>query len=167
MATQPTKINKAAKAGSFLLKYYKPITYIGIGVTVSYFLARALQKFTVESKRLQDEKKAVETELSKAVKEKPLSYPESQYQSFARVIQIAGFDLGTDEAAIYNVFRSLKNNADYLALSQAWGKPTRKVYEWGIGRDMTLQQFIRWEMDQKEVAKINLILKNRNIKYRI
>jgi len=158
---------KAQKAGLFFKEYYKPITYVGIGITVSYFLARALQKFTVESKRLQDEKKAVETELSKAVKEKPLSYPESQYNSFARVIQIAGFDVGTDEAAIYNVFRSLKNNADYLALSQAWGKPTRKVYEWGIGRDMTLQQFIRWEMDQKEVAKINAILKSKKIKYRI
>jgi hypothetical protein len=153
--------------GNFIKEYYKPITYIGVGLTASYFLARALQKLTVESKRLQDEKKAVETELSKAIKEKPLTYPESQYQSFARVIQIAGFDVGTDEAAIYNVFRSLRNNADYLALSQAWGKPTRKVYEWGIGRDMTLQQFIRWEMDQKEVAKINAILKARKIKYRI
>lgn len=160
-------ITKAKKAGNFFKEYYKPITYIGVGITVSYFLARALQKFTKESKRLQDEKKAVESELSKAVKEKPLSYPDSQYQSFAGVIQIAGFDVGTDEAAIYNVFRSLKNDADYLALSQAWGKPTRKVYEWGIGRDMTLQQFIRWEMDQKEVAKINAILKSKKIKYRM
>lgn len=160
-------ITKTAKAGNFLVKYYKPITYIGVGITASYFLARVLQKFTKESKKLQDEKKAVETELSKAIKEKPLSYPESQYNSFARVIQIAGFDIGTDEAAIYNVFRSLKNNADYLALSQAWGKPTRKVYEWGVGREMTLQQFIRWEMDQKECAKINAILKSKRIKYRI
>jgi len=165
MATQ--QVTRAFKFGNFIKNNYKPITYIGVGITASYFLARALQKFTKESKRLQDEKKAVETELSKAVKEKPLTYPDSQYQTFARVIQIAGFDLGTDEAAIYNVFRSLKSNADYLALTQAWGKPTRKVYEWGIGRDMTLAQFIRWEMDQKEIAKINAILKARKIKYRI
>jgi hypothetical protein len=160
-------ITKTAKAGNFLVKYYKPITYIGVGITASYFLARVLRKYTKESKKLEDEKKAVETELSKAIKLTPLTWPESQYNTFARVIQIAGFDLGTDEAAIYNVFRSLRNNADYLALSQAWGKPTRKVYEWGVGREMTLQQFIRWEMDQKEVAKINLILKNRKIKYRM
>lgn len=158
---------KAQAAGNFLKEYYKPIVAIGIGGVVAYFVAQVAKKFTAESKRLVDEKKAVESELAQAVKQKPLSYPESQYQSMARVIQIAGFDVGTDEAAIYSVFRRLKNNADYLALSQAWGKPTRKVYEWGIGRDMTLQQFIRWEMEQKEIAKINAILKARNIKYSI
>jgi hypothetical protein len=158
---------KAQKAGDFLNKYYKPIVAIGIGATVSYFIAQVLKKYTKETKRLETEKKAVETELSKENKIKPLTYPDSQYQSFARVIQIAGFDIGTDEAAIYTVFKALKNNADYLALTQAWGKPTRKVYEWGIGRDMTLQQFLRWEMDDKEIAKINAILKARNIKYRV
>lgn len=158
---------KAQKAGNFLKEYYKPIIAIGVGGVVAYFVAQVAKRFTTESKRLIDEKKAVESELAQAAKQKPLTYPDSQYQSMARVIQIAGFDVGTDEQAIYNTFRLLKNNADYLALTQAWGKPTRKVYEWGIGRDMTLQQFLRWEMDSKEIAKINAILKARNIKYRI
>lgn len=158
---------KAQTAGNFLKEYYKPIVAIGVGGVVAYFVAQVAKRFTTETKRLTEEKKAVESELAQAIKQKPLSYPESQYQSMARVIQIAGFDVGTDEDAIYSVFRRLKNNADYLALAQAWGKPTRKVYEWGIGRDMTLQQFIRWEMDQKEVSKINSILKARKIKYSI
>jgi len=158
---------KAQTAGNFLKEYYKPIVAITVGGVVAYFVAQVAKKFTTESKRLIDEKKAVESELTQAAKQKPLSYPDSQYQSMARVIQIAGFDVGTDEAAIYSVFRRLKNNADYLALTQAWGKPTRKVYEWGIGRDMTLQQFLRWEMNDKEIGKINAILKSKGIKYRI
>lgn len=158
---------KAQTAGNFLKEYYKPIVAIGVGGVVAYFVAQVAKRFTTETKRLTEEKKAVESELAQAIKQKPLTYPESQYQSMARVIQIAGFDVGTDEDAIYSVFRRLKNNADYLALAQAWGKPTRKVYEWGIGRDMTLQQFIRWELDQKEVSKINAILKARKIKYSI
>jgi hypothetical protein len=101
------------------------------------------------------------------LKKTRLTFPESQYRSFAGTIETAGFDVGTDEDAIYNVFGKLKNNADYLALTQAWGKPNRRVYEWGIGRDMTLAQFIRYEMNDKEVRKINGILSSKGIKYRI
>ena len=110
---------------------------------------------------------AVENELSDEIKKTGLTYPQSQYKSFASTIEIAGFDIGTDEDAIYSVFSKLKNNADYLALANAWGKPNRKVYEWGIGRDMTLAQFIRYEMDESEVKKVNKILASKGIKYRV
>jgi len=109
----------------------------------------------------------VESELDKEITRTGLTYGRSNYASFANTIETAGFDIGTDEDAIYSVFRKLKNNADYLALTSAWGKPNRKVYEWGIGRNMTLAQFLRYEMNEKEISKINFILQSKNIKYRV
>ena len=160
-------IQKSARFGNFIKEYYKPIVALGIGATAAYFIGKALKQFTTEGRRLETEKKTVENELKESLKTQPASFPVSQYQSFARIIQIAGFDLGTDEAAIYNVFRSLKNNTDFLQLTEAWGKPTRTIYDFGIGYKMTLPQFLRWEMDDKEVKKINDILKSKGIKYRV
>lgn len=160
-------IQKSSQFGNFIKEYYKPIVAIGIGATASYFIAKALKQFTTEGRRLEAEKKEVEKELQESLKTQPPSFPTSQYQAFARVIQIAGFDLGTDEDAIYTVFQSLKNNTDFLQLTEAWGKPTRTIYDFGIGYKMTLPQFLRWEMDDKEIKKINDILKFKNIKYRV
>ena len=61
----------------------------------------------------------------------------------------------------------MKNNADYLALLKAWGKPARTVYEWGIGRKKTLSQFLHSEMSDSEIRKINTILANNKVKYRV
>jgi hypothetical protein len=165
------KVNKSiqnsARFGNFIKEYYKPIVALGIGATAAYFIGKALKQFTTEGRRLEAEKKEVEKELTESLKTQPPSFPVSQYQSFARIIQIAGFDLGTDEDAIYSVFNSLKNNTDFLQLTEAWGKPTRTIYDFGIGYKMTLPQFLRWEMDDKEIKIINDILKYKNIKYRV
>lgn len=148
-------------------------TYIRIGlwvaggVAVAYGVSKVLKILKPEYKREQNEQKTIVGELETETKKTGLSYPQSQYAAFANIIETAAFDVGTDEDAIYTVFRNLKNNADYLALTNAWGKPTRKIYDWGFGYDMTLPQLIRWEMDNKEVAKINSILKSKNIKYRV
>jgi len=141
--------------------------WVAGGVAVAWGVSKVLKILRPEYKREQSEQKTIEGELETETKKTGLSFPLSQYSAFANIIETAGFDVGTDEAAIYNVFRSLKNNADYLQLAKAWGKPTRKIYDWGFGYDMTLPQFIRWEMDNKEVSKINAILKSKNIKYRM
>lgn len=171
LTRQKMKVNrsvqKTARFGNFIKEYYKPIVALGIGATAAYFIGKALKQFTTEGRRLETEKKTVENELKESLKTAPPSFPFSQYQSFARIIQIAGFDLFTDEAAIYTVFRSLKNNTDFLQLTEAWGKPTRTIYDFGIGYKMTLPQFLRWEMDDKEIKKINDILKSKKIKYRV
>lgn len=141
--------------------------WIAGGLVTAWGVSKVLKILRPEYKREQNEQKTIVGELESETKKTGLTYPQSQYAAFANIIETAGFDVGTDEAAIYNVFRNLKNNADYLALTNAWGKPTRKIYDWGFGYDMTLPQFIRWEMDNNEVAKINAILKSKGIKYRM
>ena len=151
----------------------KPDTWIKLGVfvaggiAVAFGVKKVLDYFKPERKREESEQKTVTNELEEAKKKNALSYPQSQYANFANIIETAGFDVGTDEAAIYSVFRNLKNDADYLALTSAWGKPTRKIYDFGFGYNLTLPQYIRWEMNAKEAAKVNAILKSKKIKYRV
>ena len=143
---------------------------IGMGGLLAWFI---YDRFIKSDKRKRDkqETKDVDTELEEAKKKTKLSYPLSQYQAFAKIIEIAGQDAGTDEKAIYSVFLKLKNNADYLQLVKAWGV-ARQVYpEWILfyssGQKLSLQQFLRYEMDEKEIKKINYILTSKGIKYRI
>jgi len=145
----------------------KGVISIGVLAGVGYLIYRITKKLGEEPLRDATEDKQIKDELETEIKKTPLTYGTSQYATFANNIQEAGYDVGTDEDAIYAVFRKIKNNADYLALLKAWGKPTRTVYEWGIGRKKTLTQFIHSEMDSSEIKKINTILMNNKVKYRI
>lgn len=145
----------------------KTALYIGIAAGGVYIAYRIYKNFSADAQREREQTKDIENELSDSIKAKPLTYPKSQYSGFADTIQTAGFDAGTDEQAIYSVFYKLKNDSDYLALTAAWGKPTRTIYDWGMAYKMTLPQFLRWEMSDTEVQKINKILASKNIKYRV
>lgn len=142
-------------------------TYVAGGIAVAYGVKKVLDYFKPEKKQEKKEVENVESELEAEKKKSKLSYPLSQYATFANIIETAGFDVGTDEDAIYSVFRKLKNNADYLQLTKAWGSPNRKIYDWGFGYNLTLAQYIRWEMSDSEAKKINAILKSKGIKYRV
>ena len=144
---------------------------IAVGGGVAWFIYNRFIKSDAK-KRNKQETKDVDNELEQAKKKSKLSYPLSQYQAFAKIIEIAGQDAGTDEQAIYSVFMKLKNNADYLQLVKAWGSPKRQVYPdyilfYSTGYKMTLPQYLRYEMDEKEVKKINNILASKGITYRV
>lgn len=137
-----------------------------VGVTI-YAVYKISQKVGGDEEQDKKEDKDIVSELEKESKKKPASYPASQFKTFANGIETAGFDVGTDEDAIYNIFRKLKNNTDYLMLLTAWGKPNRTVYDWGIGRKMTLPQYLRYELDNTEIKKVNTILQSKGITYRV
>jgi len=157
----------AQKSFLGLPPWARGVVAIAVVGAVGYAVYKLTQKFgeTDEADRKEDSE--IQNELQIESNKKPASYADSQYRTFANTIETAGFDVGTDENAIYSTFRKLKNNTDYLKLLRAWGKPNRKVYEWGIGRNMTLPQFIRWEMSDSEVKKVNDILSSRGITYRV
>lgn len=157
----------AQKSFLGLPPWAKGIVAIAVVGAVGYAVYKLTQKLGEEPKRDSEEEKQIVTELETESKKTPLSYGASQYATFANNIQEAGYDVGTDEDAIYSVFRKIKNNADYLALLKAWGKPTRTIYEWGVGRKKTLTQFLRSEMSDSEISKINKILSNNKVKYRV
>ena len=142
------------------------IAVVAVGGGV-YLLYRLLRGMSSDTLRQTQETNQILSELDNEVKKTGLTYPKSQYSSFANELQQAGFDVGTDEDAMYSIFRKLKNDADYLQLTAAWGKPTRTIYDWGVGRPMTLTQFLRSELSDSEIRKINTILAGSKIKYRV
>jgi hypothetical protein len=138
-----------------------------VGVVGAYLL---IKKFQVEIKAFINKRKQNENvtdELKDAEKKQPLTYPLSQYDNFANIIETACFDLGTDEQAIYQVFYRLKNNADFLQLAKAWGNPTRRYYEYFVPMDFTLVQMLRYDMSDSECQVVNQILAKKGIKYRV
>ena len=144
---------------------------IALGGTVAYIIYKKFIQ-TDEKKRGKDETKNIESELDEAKKKKPLSYPLSQYATFCNVLVTATQDAGTDNEAVYAVFRKIKNNADYLQLLKTWGNPTRQVYpDWiffySTGYKMTLPQLLRHDMPSEKIQKINNILAGNGVTYRI
>jgi hypothetical protein len=146
--------------------------WVGAGVGIAFGVKKVLDYFKPERKRDESEKKDIESELEAEAKKNKATYPKSQYAAFCSTIAEAIFGGGTDEAAIYNVFRSLKNDTDYLSLVKAWGSPTRQVFPdyfvfYSTGKKLTLPAALRYDLEPSECAKINAILKSKGIKYRI
>ena len=160
-----TKFAKQSFLG--LPPWAKGVVAVAVIGVAGYAFFKLTQKLGDNEEADNKEGGEVLNELEKELKKKPATYADSQYRTFANTIETAGFDIGTDEDAIYSTFRKLKSNTDYLKLLTAWGKPNRKVYEWGVGRNMTLPQYIRWEMDDSEVKKVNDILSSKGITYRV
>jgi hypothetical protein len=92
------------------------------------------------------------------------SYVDSQYNIFADAIYSAGFDVlfGTDEDAIYSVFNRMNNDLDINKLIVAFG--ARRI-EFST-RVESLAEFLRSELDDREIQQVNKILSSKNIKYR-
>jgi hypothetical protein len=146
--------------------------YVAGGVALAFGVKKVLDYFKPDFKREESESKQVQSELEQSEKTEKQSYPDSVYSGWASAIATAVFGAGTDEAAIFDIFRKLKNNTDYLKLIKAWGSPKRQVYpDWFVfystGFKMTLPEVLRYDMDAGEIKTINNILANKGIKYRV
>ena len=155
-----------------------PDTYVKIGMfvvgglAIGFGVKKVLDYFKQERKREESESKTVQTELEQSEKQQKQSYPDSVYSGWCNAIATAVFSGGTDEPTIYDIFRRLKNNTDYLKLVKAWGSPKRRVFpDWFVfyssGFLMTLPEVLRYDMDKNEIKKINTILQSKGIKYRV
>lgn len=65
------------------------------------------------------------------------------------------FGLGTDEQAVYSVFRNMNNTADVLRLIDVFG----------IKDNKSLDSYIRSELSSSELRELNNILASKNIAY--
>lgn len=97
------------------------------------------------------------------------TYSPSQFYAFANRLEQAMFDIGTDEDSIYSVFRSLNNNADFLALKAAFGirNYTGGYVPGFLSDDLSLDGWLAQELTSSETAEVNKILSNKGISYRI
>jgi len=102
---------------------------------------------------------------------KKLSYPKTQYKSWADTLTEAWYEypfgLGTVEETVYAIIRKLKNNSDWLELQKAYG--IRPYYYGGFKYDdFNLVEAITFEDESGEMRKkINSILKSKGITYSI
>lgn len=101
--------------------------------------------------------------------ESKLTYPKSEYYDLADTIYTAlQASYFTDEDAIYQTFRKLKNNSDYLQLKTAYGLRPHGFYGTRVNKNMV--QSLRSDLDAEEIDHVNRILSDtqyRKIKYRI
>jgi len=136
------------------------IMYAGAALLL-FFLFRKKGSAAQEANLLNQESQAAGTK----------TFPNSQYFAFANRLEQAMFDWGTDEAAIIDVFNKLQNNADYLALKTAFGV---RDYTGGIvpyipfvSPKLSLEGWLQEELSSTYINRINTILQNKGITYRV
>lgn len=152
-------------------RQFKQIFNFGLVFVVFIFFDRILQMLSnITGQNLeQGEQQQDESNFSASNEElesQKLTYPNSEYFDIADTIYTAlQASFTEDEEAIYSSFRLLKNDADYLKLKVVYGK--RPIGLYGFRNDLNLSQSIRSLLNDDEVNKINRILANAKIKYRI
>jgi len=147
------------------------IVYVGYQIYTNYKSkideAKNLEAQKLSDKELQDlKKKGIVATKSPA-----------QFEVMSAKINEAVNDCGTDEDAIYSVFNSLNNRADLLSLISAFGiryyRPCAATDPISYGRWIfndksfggDLSSFLSYDLDSSEIAKINNILKSKNIDF--
>lgn len=100
-------------------------------------------------------------QLKDEIKNNNLSYPLSQYGTWADMLESAMFRPGTDEKAIYQVFRKMNNADDVKQLIISFGSRRQELTFGGS----TLPQWLTAELDASEMQELNNILIQRNINY--
>lgn len=179
--------NKVYQIWTDLPVWAKGVISVG-GVAIVYFAARGVWK---QFRKREEQGKARQTvreqksEISD-LQRKGLkaSYAESQYKSWADRLQkqydgadmkqnVFDYDIpvlgqwsGSGKVTA-QIVGQLKNNLDFLKLSDAWGVRTYDQAGWFTGDFTgTLAQAVNDELDNGEVNALNNILKKNGISYR-
>ena len=133
----------------------------GFGI-VAYFGYKLYKKITTDSP-VQGAKTDLETLEIQGIKP---TLTDAQIQGMVTKLKTnaAGQRFGgTNEQAYYDVFSMLKNDADFNKLVIGFGEE-RKSFSLASA---DLFGYVDHELNETELAKVNSILKQRNIKYRI
>jgi hypothetical protein len=147
----------------------KAILFTGLGVT-SYFAISGIIKLLAPNPNKQ-EGRAVENELNilnqNASTKQTLT--ESQVLGIANKLFQTMDGYGTDENQIVTTFKYLKNNADYLAVVNAYGTREISSGSWNPEANFngTLPSALANELDYSYLALLNKILQNNGITYRL
>ena len=90
------------------------------------------------------------------IQKENLTITPSDAALFANTLYGAMLDIGTDEQAIYSTIDKVKSKDDMLLVIKTFGM---KQYLWGaraafLGQDYNLIGWLRFELNDKEIAKI-------------
>lgn len=97
-----------------------------------------------------------------------LSYPTSQYSTYANIIWSAMDGYGTDTDAVMRVFANLKTNADFLALNKAFGVRTISSGAFNPSSDYkgSLSGAMVSELPNYKLRDINTSMSKKGITYK-
>lgn len=93
-----------------------------------------------------------------------LSYPLSNYSTYADEIETAMQYMGTYPDVIYGVMEKMKTNGDVLQLIKSFG--SRDIYFFGGANNFTLPQAISDELSEGWITEINELFASKGIAYR-
>lgn len=144
---------------------------IVIGVIISGYIVYRLVKGIVKQKDNRSEVQQASNELE-SLNQSPQtaqSITKFEAEQYANTIFTAVDGWATDETAIAKVFYRLKNNADFLAVSKAFGIRTISSGRFNPEPDYkaTMTEAIHIDMDADEKKVLNDILIKKKIKFRI
>lgn len=139
----------------------------GVGF-IAYKIYKKIQQSN-EEKGSKQENSQAQSELDKLIKKgiKP-TYQQSQYSSYANTLWEAMDGYGTNEDLIMRVFANLKNDADFLSLSKAYGIRTVSS---GVGNPEpnyrgTLSGALASELENSKIRDINASMSKKGITYK-
>ncbi len=96
-----------------------------------------------------------------------LSYSNNEYKAMADTLDSAMDDLGTDDSAVTNVFKRMKNTSDVLQLIKTFG--VRDYHDSALSyvftNPYTLPQWIHADLSDSEIADINAIFTKNSINF--
>ena len=91
------------------------------------------------------------------------TYTANQYKSMANNLFDAMDGFGTDTETIYTVFKKLQNDIDFIKLDAAFGVRTATDNLFGLMEAEDLSGWIKDDLSQTEITKLNNQLRNQGI----
>jgi len=141
--------NKAALIAT-VIKIGVPVVAIGVGILL---IRRAIKK---KSNPDGTSSRVAPSLKDTVIQKENLTISPSDAALFANTLYGAMLDFGTDEKTIYSIMDKISTKDDMLLVIRTFGM---KQYLWGtraafIGQDYNLIGWLRFELDDKEIAKI-------------
>jgi len=162
-------MGKASTYYSGLPSWAKGVLAVAVvaGIAGVVYVLYKKTKDVKEDKTNKAENTAAESELSQEIRKgiKP-TYPKSQYDSYANSIHEAMNGSGTDENLIKRVFANLKNNADFLSLTSAYGTRTVDGGTFAPDYKGTLSGSLSHELSNDDIRDINVSMQRKGITYK-
>lgn len=95
------------------------------------------------------------------------TYTSSQYKAMADTLYSAMDGYGTEEEPIFNTFRKLKNDVDFIKLDDAFGVREATDNLFGLTPPADMRTWLREDLGEEEIKTLNAKLKSQGITKRI
>lgn len=157
-----------------LYKYYEglPVWARAVVIIAIILILIAVIATIINAIKKSKSNKSFEQDYEKYCKQGQQSYPQTTYLNLAGKIYEAGCPAigcyGTDEDAIYDVFRQMKTDCDVILLARAFGRRQPRggiciSKVWGDDCGEDLGTWLQTELSSGSFEKINKILEEKGL----